>query len=304
MAAGAPGCGVPLFERLLLVGVVVFAGIPYCQSASEKLVGLGDNSASQNSRYVEIRRSPKPRVASFVSESDLPQAHGIRKSSDVRRAPPTNKQPPQQQPQQQQQPAYGQYPSGYGLPPPPSPLMHPLMPFYHLHPQHMHPFAPSPYSQLFQQYSSQLPPSNSPSATPPTPIAIASTPATLSATLNPLFTLPTLPTMAMPTFPPFTLPPSFDQMAAGYTKKKKKSRKSRRKAPKPTPSERESSEARGRPDSPEIVEVKRKSRPSPKIETSLPKYTTPEKQALSPSKDSKVADPAWMVPYYNDGKKN
>ena len=70
---------------------------------------------------------------------------------------------------------------------------------------------------------------------PPTPAPRQELPTeiqTLSATLAPVVTLPTLPTLIpIPTFPPFTLPPSFDQMAAGYTKKKRR-RKLRRKAPK------------------------------------------------------------------------
>ena len=197
------------------------------------------NGDSQNSRYVEIRRSPgrSRKVDDAPSLDSLPKAHGISSgvpqpntANEVRRAP--------------------QGPQGVGFSSPFAPLIPGMpsvsnlfspFPMMLPQPQMFHQPVPQPSQMQHIGYQQSAVPTiinGLPSVSgfaSPTPAPRQELPTeiqTLSATLSPMVTLPTLPTLIpMPTFPPFTLPPSFDKMAAGYTKKKRR-RKLRRKAPK------------------------------------------------------------------------
>uniref|UniRef100_A0AC34QJ60 Uncharacterized protein n=2 Tax=Panagrolaimus sp. JU765 TaxID=591449 RepID=A0AC34QJ60_9BILA len=118
---------------------------------------------------------------------------------------------------------------------------------------------------------------------------------TLSPTLAPTMptispiSFPTFPTLfPMATFPAFTLPPSFDKMAAGYIKKDKKKRKKHRR--KPTKKIHNSEENN--------FDLDEKSEKTlPKVESRLPKFADEQNP-------SKTAEKDWMVPYYADDKKN
>ncbi|KAE9549829.1 hypothetical protein FO519_006963 [Halicephalobus sp. NKZ332] len=200
---------------------------------TDRLVGL--NGDSQNSRYVEIRRSPSrtQKVDDAPSFSNLPKAHGI--SSDV---PESNTATEIRHAPQSPQGAGFSSPFASLIPGMPS-VSSLFSPFPMMLPPMLHQPIPQPSQVQHILYQPNvingLPLVSGLHAQTPAPKHELRTDIqTLSATQAPVITLPTLPTLIpMPTFPPFTLPPSFDKMAAGYTKKKRR-RKLRRKAPKMT----------------------------------------------------------------------
>uniref|UniRef100_A0AC35GJ57 Uncharacterized protein n=1 Tax=Panagrolaimus sp. PS1159 TaxID=55785 RepID=A0AC35GJ57_9BILA len=315
----------------ILLYVLIFEILSFSQISADKLVGL--NGDSQNSRYVEIRRSPGNRRPIDVPSIDsMPKAHGLSQygsdnggnsdNEQIRRSPTS---PPQQQ---QQQSTNG---NGFSSP---FASMIPGMPSFGNNnnnmnnlfqfPMHHHPLFTQSNNNPMQNPSIQLPqhpimhlsqlpsaqqqhsPAQSQTATL-SPIPLQTPIPTLSATLHPAFTLlPTLPTISFPTFPPFTMPPAFDQMASGYTKKKRR-HKSRRKAPKKVYSTESNDDGTAEEQqSHERMPIKK--RPSKKtlekVESRLPKYANNDLNNGSENVENLLQkQEKWMVPYYGGSKK-